>query len=78
MRAGVVYPVHLGPMVTSNYFAPGHRIRLEVSSSSFPAFDRNLNTGGRNYDETGGLPAHNIIHHSRAYPSNLVLTVVRK
>jgi putative CocE/NonD family hydrolase len=78
MRAGAVYPVHLGPMVTSNYFAPGHRIRIEVSSSSFPAFDRNLNTGGHNYDETGGLPAHNVIHHSRAHPSSVTLTVVRK
>jgi predicted acyl esterase len=37
--------------VTSNYFLPGHRLRVEVSSSSFPRFGRNLNTGGRNYDE---------------------------
>ena len=42
----------LQPLTTSNYFAPGHRLRIEVSSSNFPRFDRNLNTGGNNYDET--------------------------
>jgi predicted acyl esterase len=62
-------------MVTSNYFAPGHRLRLEVSSSSFPAFDRNLNTGGHNYDEVSALVAHNVVHHSREEPSSIALTV---
>ena len=65
-------------MTTSNYFAAGHRIRIEVSSSNFPRFDRNLNTGGKNYDETSGLVAHTSVHHSRQYPSTLTLTVVRK
>jgi uncharacterized protein len=78
MQAGIVYPVHVGPMVTSNYFAPGHRIRLEISSSSFPAFERNLNTGGRNYDEASGVRAHNVVHHSRIHPSSVTLTVVGK
>jgi putative CocE/NonD family hydrolase len=76
MVSGKVYKVVLGPMNTSNFFAPGHRIRIEVSSSNFPRFDRNLNTGGRNYDEATGVVAHNIVHHSRAYPSKLQLTVV--
>jgi uncharacterized protein len=75
MEPGRVYKVVVGPMVTSNYFAPGHRLRLEVSSSSFPAFDRNLNTGGHNYDEVGALVAHNIVHHSREEPSSITLTV---
>ena len=44
-------------MTTSNYFAAGHRIRIEVSSSNFPRFDRNLNTGGNNYDESQGVVA---------------------
>ena len=39
-------------MTTSNFFEVGHRIRIEISSSNFPRFDRNLNTGGNNYDET--------------------------
>jgi hypothetical protein len=76
MERGGVYRVVLGPMNTSNWFAPGHRIRIEVSSSNFPRFDRNLNTGGRNYDESEGVVAHNAVHHSRQYPSKLQLTVV--
>jgi predicted acyl esterase len=65
-------------MTTSKWFAPGHRIRIEVSSSNFPRFDRNLNTGGNNFDETTGLVARNTIHHSRQYPSAIKVTVVRK
>ena len=78
MEPGKVYKVALQPMTTSNYFAPGHRIRIEVSSSNFPRFDRNLNTGGNNYDETTGLVAKNTIHHSKQYPSSIKVTVVRK
>jgi uncharacterized protein len=76
MQPGEVYKVVLGPMTTSNYFAPGHRIRIEVSSSNFPRFDRNLNTGGKNYDEVIGVVARNAVHHSRQYPSQVKLTVV--
>ena len=78
MEPGKTYKVTLQPMTTSNYFDAGHRIRIEVSSSNFPRFDRNLNTGGKNYDETEGLVAHNVVHHSRTYPSSLKITVVRK
>lgn len=76
MEGGKVYRVVLGPLSTSNWFAPGHRIRIEVSSSNFPRFDRNLNTGGRNYDEATGVVAHNVIHHGRQYPSQVTMTVV--
>jgi hypothetical protein len=76
MQPGKTYEVRLGPLNTSNYFAAGHRIRIEVSSSNFPRFDRNLNTGGRNYDESAGVVAHNIVHHSRQHPSRLTLTIV--
>jgi putative CocE/NonD family hydrolase len=76
MEPGQVYRVVLGPMTTSNWFAPGHRIRIEISSSNFPRFDRNLNTGGRNYDESVGVKANNVVHHSRQYPSQVKLTVV--
>jgi len=78
MQAGEVYKVALQPMTTSNYFEAGHRIRIEVSSSNFPRFDRNMNTGGRNYDEAKGLVAHNAVHHSKEYPSEVKITVVRK
>ena len=76
MEQGKVYKVTLGPMQTSNHFAAGHRIRIEVSSSNFPRFARNMNTGGRNFDEAQGVVAHNAVHHSRAYPSAVTLTVV--
>jgi len=78
MDPGKVYKVNLSPMTTSNYFEAGHRIRIEVSSSNFPRFDRNLNTGGRNWDETTGVVAHNAIHHSKQYPSEVKITIVRK
>lgn len=78
MQSGKVYKVTLSPLTTSNYFAPGHRIRIEVSSSNFPRFDRNLNTGGKNYDETKGVIARNAVHHSKQYPSSVKITVVRK
>lgn len=78
MEPGRVYKVSMQPMTTSNYFEAGHRIRIEVSSSNFPRFDRNLNTGGRNFDEAEGVVAKNAIHHSRRYPSSVTLSVVRK
>jgi len=78
MEPGQVYEVTLGPLSTSNYFAAGHSIRIEVSSSNFPRFTRNLNTGGRNYDETEGAVANNRVHHSRQYPSQIRLPVVRR
>jgi putative CocE/NonD family hydrolase len=78
MEDGKVYKVTLQPMTTSNYFAAGHQIRIEVSGSNFPRFDRNLNTGGNNYDETKGVVAHTAIHHSREYPSSVTLTVAKR
>ncbi len=78
MEKGSVYRVKMSPMNTSNFFETGHRIRIEVSSSNFPRFDRNLNTGGNNYDEKLGVVAHNEVHHSSAYPSQVSLSVVRR
>jgi len=76
MESGKVYKVTLQPLNTSNFFEAGHRLRIEVSSSNFPRFDRNLNTGGNNYDESRGVVAHNTVHHSRQYPSQITVTVV--
>jgi putative CocE/NonD family hydrolase len=78
LKTGKVVRVALQPMTTSNFFDAGHRVRIEVTSSNFPRFDRNLNTGGRNYDEAEGVVAHNAVHHSKQYPSQISLTVVRK
>jgi hypothetical protein len=77
MEKDKVYKVQLQPLNTSNYFAPGHRLRIEVSSSNFPRFDRNMNTGGKNWDETQPVTAHNVVHHSDKYPSTLTVTLVK-
>jgi len=78
MENGKVYKVDLTPMSTSNYFEKGHSIRIEVSSSNFPRFDRNLNTGGKNYDESKPMKANNQIHHSSKYPSSISLPIVKR
>ena len=78
MEKDKVYKVKLGPLTTSNYFEAGHRLRIEVSGSNFPRFDRNMNTGGKNFDETTGPVAHNKVHHSAKYPTSLSLTVVKR
>jgi len=75
MEEGQVYKLNLSPMSTSNYFAAGHRIRIEVSSSNFPRFTRNMNTGGNNVDETTGIIARNTIHHSVEHPSQIRLPI---
>jgi len=78
MTPGEVYKFSFSPMNTSNFFEAGHRVRIEISSSNFPRFDRNLNTGGNNYDETTSALAHNVVHHSKEYPSSVTITVVKK
>ncbi len=78
MHPGKVTRVKFQPMTTSNYFAPGHRLRIEISSSNFPRFDRNMNTGGNNWDEVKGVIAKNSVHHSKQYPAEVVISVVRK
>jgi len=77
MESGKVYKVVLSPMNTSNFFASGHSIRIEITGSNFPRFDRNMNTGRNNYDETTGPTAHTAIHHSTQYPSTITLSVVK-
>ena len=76
MENNEVYEIRLGPLSTANIFAKGHRVRIEVSSSNFPRYDRNLNTGSNNWDETEGVVAHNAVHHSAQYPSRIVLPVL--
>jgi hypothetical protein len=76
LEEGRVVEVRIDMGATGNYFGPGHRIRLEVSSSNFPRFDRNLNTGGNNYDEVTWQVARNSVHHSREHASYIVLPVI--
>ena len=76
LDAGNVYEYEIKVGVTSNVFKKGHRIRLEVSSSNFPRFDRNLNTGGDQYNTTEMRVAEQAIHHSADYPSQLIMPVI--
>jgi putative CocE/NonD family hydrolase len=76
MEPGTVYEIRFPLESTSNYFGPGHRIRLEVSGSNFPGYARNLNTGGNNYDESEWIVAKNTVYHTAQYPSHLVLPVI--
>jgi len=78
MEKGNVYKVDLSQMSTSNYFKKNHRIRIEISSSNFPRFARNLNTGGDNFNESKAVIANNKIHHSKLHPSSITLPIVKK
>jgi hypothetical protein len=78
MEKNKVYKVAFQPMQTSLFIAPGHQLRIEVSSSNFPHFDRNLNTGGDNVSESKPVVAHNAVHHSAQYPSSITLSVVKR
>ncbi len=77
MEKDKVYKVAFQPSQTSTWFAPGEQLRIEISSSNFPRYDRNLNTGGNNYDEVKAVVAHNQVHHSTQYPSTITLSVIK-
>jgi hypothetical protein len=68
-----IYRVELSGIVTGNYFLPGHQVRIEIAGSNFPLFERNLQTGGKNYDETVPQPATIKIYHDREHASSVEL-----
>jgi uncharacterized protein len=78
LEPGRVYELHLDLWATANVFGVGHRLRLEVSSSNFPRFDRNTNTGGTIAREGPAdlVQAVNRVYHDRGRPSHLVLPVI--
>ena len=76
LEANQVYAYTIEVGVTGHVFGRGHCLRLEISSSNFPRFDRNPNTGGPIGQETRLRPARQTVHHSRQYPSHLVLPVI--
>jgi uncharacterized protein len=77
VRPGEISKVTIDAGVTGNVFRQGHRIRVEISSSNFPRFDRNPNTGGSIADETVLRSASQTIYHDAEHPSRLILPVVR-
>ncbi|RDI34616.1 CocE/NonD family hydrolase [Lentzea flaviverrucosa] len=80
LEPGTVCELTIDLCVTSNVFLPGHRIRLEVSSSNFPRYDRNTNTGGTIATDTEDdlVAAVNRVHHGPGRPSRLVLPLIER
>jgi len=77
MDPGQTYQFEVDLWATAQSFPPEHRLRVEVTSSDFPRYDRNLNTGGPLGAEVTGRVAANTIYHDRARPSHVVLPVFR-
>ncbi|NKB69989.1 MAG: CocE/NonD family hydrolase [Candidatus Latescibacteria bacterium] len=78
LEAGKIYRFDVDLWATSNAFLPGHRLRVAITSSSFPRFDRNLNTGGPIHREAVGQVAVNTIFHDMLRPSHIVLPVIQR
>jgi putative CocE/NonD family hydrolase len=76
-RAQEVYRYEIDLAVTSNVFLAGHKIRVEVSSSNFPRFDRNLNTGEPFGAGTTWITATQTIYHDEKHPSHILMPVIR-
>ncbi len=76
IEPGQVYEYTIDLWATSNLFKKGHRIRLEVSSSNFPRFDRNTNTGEAIGTDAGFVSALQTVYHTGQYPSHVTLPIV--
>ncbi len=80
MEPGHPYELRIDLGATSAVFAAGHRIRLEISSSNFPRFDRNTNTGGTiaTESEKDVVQAVNRVYHESMHPSHLLLPIIER
>jgi uncharacterized protein len=80
LTPGQIYEVTIKLGVTSDVFLPGHRLRLDISSSNFPRFDRNTNTGGFIARESidDAVKATNRVLHGAAHPSRLILPIIER
>ena len=76
IEPGKVYKYIINMWATSNVFKAGHRIRVEVTSSNFPRFDRNPNTGNTIGMDSELKIAKQVIHHGSDYPSHIILPVI--
>jgi putative CocE/NonD family hydrolase len=76
MTPGQIYKFTVDLWATANVFRKGHTLRLEVSSSNFPRFDKNLNTGENAAVSGKSVPATNTIYHDAEHPSALVIPIV--
>jgi uncharacterized protein len=78
VKRNQAYQISIDTGVTSYVFGPRHRIRLEVSSSNFPRFDRNLNSTGPNASQTKPVKARQTVLHEKGYPSAIILPVIAR
>jgi len=76
IKPNKIYKYDIDLWATSNVFLPGHKIRVEISSSNFPRFDRNPNTGNTFGMDSELRIAHQKVYHSKEYPSHIVLPVI--
>lgn len=76
MTPGTIYEFEIDLLHTSNLFKRGHWIRLEISSSNFPQYDRNLNTGNALYIDAEMQSAHQTLYHDAAHPSHILLPII--
>lgn len=76
IEPGTIYEYPIDLWATSNVFKKGHRIRVEISSSNFPRFDRNLNTGNNFATDITMVKAEQEIYHNENYPTCIVLPVI--
>ena len=78
LNPGQIYQLEINLGATSNLFLKGHQIRLEISSSNFPRFDRNSNTGGEIGEEKTFVKATQKIFHDKNSPSHIVLPIIKQ
>jgi putative CocE/NonD family hydrolase len=78
MKPGEVYPIDVDLWSTSIIFNKGHRIRVAISSSNFPRFDANPNTGKNSWEEGEKKIAHNTVHLSSEHSSHIVFPIIEK
>ena len=76
MTPGEIYEFTIELPPTSNLFKKGHRIRLDVSSSNYPTYDRNPNNGEPYMSGDKGVVAENFIYHDVKHPSHIVLPII--
>lgn len=78
MQEGRIYALEFALYPTSNLFKVGHQVRVDISSSNFPRFDVNPNTGGALGTERRFKPADQVVYHEREHPSHIVLPLIQR
>lgn len=76
MKPGTIYQFNIEMPPISNLFKAGHKIRLDISSSNYPTYDRNPNTGKTYAADSSSIVAENTIYHDAKHPSHVVLPII--